>query len=69
MPSVSTAEHIWWWLIRLGGLAIAIYEAVFEHVDRPEILLLAAGMMAIHSAVKADAAREGRNDDKNKNSG
>lgn len=40
-------------VIRWAGLGIAIFETLAEHVDRPSLLVLAAGMMGLHSVVKA----------------
>jgi hypothetical protein len=40
-------------IVRWVGLAIAIYETVVERVDRPSLLILAGGMMGLHSVWKA----------------
>lgn len=40
-------------VVRYVGLAIAIYETVVEHADRPSLLILAAGMMGLDSIIKA----------------
>lgn len=40
-------------LVRWAGLGIAIYETLIEHVDRPSLLILAAGMMGLDSIIKA----------------
>jgi hypothetical protein len=39
--------------VQVVGLLIAIYETVFEHADRPSLLILAGGMMGLHSVWKA----------------
>jgi hypothetical protein len=40
-------------IVRIVGLGIAIYETVYEKVDRPSLLILAAGMMGLDSIIKA----------------
>lgn len=48
-------DKIWPRIVQVAGLGIAIYETVVERVDRPSLLLLAAGMIGIdkiHRAAK-----------------
>jgi len=45
-------------IVRYTGLAIAIYETLIEHADRPALLALAGSMML--GSLAADAVRAGR---------
>lgn len=44
-------------IVRYAGLAIAIYETVWEKADRPALLALAGSMML--GSLAADAVRRG----------
>ena len=57
-PGGPAAAAAWWALISrivafFGGMSIAIWQTVFENVDRPWSLAVAVGMMgpAVASAV------------------
>jgi hypothetical protein len=43
--------------VRITGIAIAVYETVFENVDRPTLLLLAAAMIGLPSLISLDRDR------------
>ncbi len=43
----------WTEIIRVAGLGIILYETIFERADRPSLLILAAGMIGLHSVAKA----------------
>lgn len=49
-------------LVQYCGLGIALYETVVEKIDRPSLLILAAGMMGLDSILKAQSggARNGK---------
>lgn len=51
------AEKIWPWIVRVTGIGIAVYETLFEHVDRPTLLLLAAAMIGLPSFINIDRNR------------
>lgn len=40
-------------IVQWAGLGIAIWETFGENVDRPSLLVLAAGMMGLHSVINA----------------
>lgn len=40
-------------LVQWVGLGIAVWETLAEKVDRPSLLVLAAGMMGLHSVINA----------------
>jgi hypothetical protein len=55
-------------VVRYAGLAIALYETLVEKVDRPSLLILAAGMMGLDSIIKAqggDAEKKNGSEKKN----
>jgi len=51
---------MWPWIVRFTGIAIAIYETVFEHADRPSLLLLAAAMIGLPEFVKWNRDKAGQ---------
>ncbi len=52
-------ESAWPWIVRMTGIAIAIYETVVEHIDRPTLLLLAAAMIGLPEFIRIDRGRGG----------
>jgi hypothetical protein len=51
-PALQWLDRIWPVVVRYTGLAIAIYETVVEKLDRPSLLILAAGMMGLQNVVE-----------------
>ena len=52
----------WWPRLRdamlfFGGMAGIAYETAWEHIDRPELLILFGAMVGLPGVVRADAAR------------
>lgn len=45
----------WPQAVRVAGLGIALYETIIEKVDRPSLLILAAGMMGLDSVLKTQS--------------
>lgn len=45
-------EKAWPWMVRSIGIIIALYETIFEHADRPSIILLAAGCLGLSEFIK-----------------
>ena len=39
-------------MVRSIGIIIALYETIFEHADRPSIILLAAGCLGLSEFIK-----------------
>lgn len=51
--SLHDSLDLWWpTVIRYAGLGIVIYETIWDKVDRPSLLVLAAGMMGLKEVVK-----------------
>lgn len=46
-------DTYWPRIVQVAGLGIAIYETLFERLDRPSLLILAAGMMGMNAVYKA----------------
>lgn len=46
-------------IVRYVGLGIAVYETVIEKVDRPSLLILAAGMMGLKNILEAQSGGKG----------
>jgi len=49
-------DSAWPHIVRYTGLAIVLYETVFERVDRPSLLLLAAGMIGLKNVLDLNKA-------------
>lgn len=47
----------------VAGIAGVAYETLFEHIDRPQLLILFAAMLGLPAMLRADTARRERNDD------
>lgn len=45
-------------VVQIVGLLIAVYETVIEKIDRPALLILAAGMMGLDSILKAQNGKK-----------
>lgn len=45
----------WAQIVRMAGLAIVIYETLFENLDRPSLLIIAGGMMGLPEILKAQS--------------
>jgi len=43
----GSAETTWFWIVRIVGLGIVLWQLLFDQVDRPYMLLLAGGMMGL----------------------
>jgi hypothetical protein len=48
---------MWPWIVRFGGLGLLLYETIFEHTDRPTLLLVAAAMIGLPEFIKIDRNR------------
>lgn len=47
MTTRSRSDQVRDWLLFIGGAAGVAYETVWEHVDRPWLLMLFAGMLGL----------------------
>jgi hypothetical protein len=61
----ESAFDLWWPRIRAvslfaAGLSGIVYETVWEHTDRPDLLILFGGMVGLEGVIRADAARRSR---------
>jgi hypothetical protein len=56
---ISFLTRIFPVIVKYTGLAIAVWETAIDHVDRPSLLLLAAGMMGLDTVMKASGLRNG----------
>jgi hypothetical protein len=54
-------------LVQYAGLAIAVWETLIDQVDRPSLLLLAAGMMGLDRVITS--ARKKNGSEENGNTG
>lgn len=55
-------EVIWPRVVQVCGLCIAIWETIVDQVDRPSLLILAAGMMGLDYVRKAAKSSGSRRD-------
>lgn len=63
----SDFDNTWPKVVKIAGLAIAIWETVVDKTDRPSLLILAAGMMGLDYVRRAASSSGSRRDsEKNK---
>jgi hypothetical protein len=58
----GTTFDVWWPRIRAVSLFVAgmsgiAYETVWEHSDRPDLLILFAAMVGLEGVIRADTLR------------
>jgi hypothetical protein len=52
-------DRTWPKILRLSGLGIALYETAIDKVDRPSLLILAAGMMGLQNVLDFQKKKSG----------